>query len=408
MIDKPKNIFAKIFLSPTSNTQSKIRLPYIVQINPLVVIFTALFVVLIPFLIWSSFAKLEQISRAQGIVIATAKTQAIQSANDGVIEELFVKEGQLVKKGEIIAKLDEAQFQANFEATQSKVASLEAALSRLRAEVFKKKLKFTELSLKYPEFVSSQKELFKRRQEALNDEISVLKNALKLANDELNLNKPLVKTGDIGAIELIKLERQVADIKGKIVNRKNKYFQESQAELTKVEEELSIEQQGLAEKNVTLGRAEILSPMDAIVNNILITTRGARVRAGDVIMELVPMDELVVEAKLSPAEISFVNVGQKASVKLDAYDFSIYGGFEGNVIHVSSDTLVENTSKGEEYFFRVLISLKGSNITSKVGKKVVISPGMTGQIDIITGERTVLNYLAKPVIKTLDEAFTER
>lgn len=386
----------------------KATMPYILKINPLIVIFGALLIVIVPFLIWASYAMLEQISRAQGIVIATAKTQEIQSANDGVIEKILVKEGQSVKKGEVIAKIDEAQFQANHEAVKSKVASLEASLARLRAEVFKTTLKFSELSLSYPEFVSSQKELFKRRQEALNDEITVLGNALKLARDELNLNKPLVKSGDIGAIELIRLERQVADIEGQIVNRKNKYFQESQAELTKIEEELSVQKQELADKTVTLGRAEILSPMDAIVNNIVITTQGARVRAGDVIMELVPLDELVIEAKLSPADISFVKAGQRASVKLDAYDFSIFGGFEGEVLHVSSDTLVEKTNKGEEFFFRVLISLKGNKIVSKIGKSVTISPGMTGQIDIITGKRTVLQYLAKPIIKTLDEAFTER
>ena len=386
----------------------KVDLPYIVKLNPLVVIFGALFVILIPFLTWASYAKLEQISRAQGMVIATAKTQEIQSANDGVIENIYVTEGQTVRKGEIIARLDESQFQAGFEAIKAKVAALEAAMSRLEAEVFKKDLKFTKLSLEYPEFVSSQKELFKRRQEALNDEISVLENSLKLARDELNLNSPLVKTGDIGAIELIKLKRQVADIEGQIVNKRNKYFQESQAELTKFEQELSTQKQELNDKTVTLGRAEIISPMDAIVNNILITTKGAKVKPGDVIMQLVPIDELVIEAKLSPAEISFVNVGQKASVKLDAYDFSIYGGFEGKVKHISSDTLVEKTNKGEEYFFRVLISLSGNEITSKVGKKVIVTPGMTGQIDIITGERTVLTYLAKPVIKTLNEAFTER
>ena len=386
----------------------KVDLPYIIKINPLIVIFGALFIILIPFLTWASFAKLEQISRAQGIVIATAKTQEIQSANDGVIEEIYVKEGQTVKEGEIIVKLDEAQFQASYEAIKSKVAALEATISRLRAEVFKGELKFTNLSLEYSDFVSSQQELFKRRQEALNDEIRVLQNSLKLAGDELNLNIPLVKTGDIGTIELIKLKRQVADIEGQIVNRKNKYFQESQAELTKFEEELSTQKQELADKTVTLGRAEIISPMDAIVNNILITTKGARVRAGDVIMQLVPLDELVIEAKLSPTEISFVNVGQKASVKLDAYDFSIFGGFEGKVKHISSDTLVEKTNKGEEFFFRVLISLDGEEIVSKVGQKVVVTPGMTGQIDIITGERTVLTYLAKPVIKTINEAFTER
>ena len=386
----------------------KVDLPYIIKLNPLVVIFGSLFVILIPFLTWASFAKLEQISRAKGIVIATAKTQEIQSANDGVIENIYVMEGQTVKKGELIAKLDESQFQAGFEAIKAKVAALEATISRLESEVFKKDLKFTALSLQYPEFVSSQRELFKRKQEALNDEIDVLENSLKLARDELNLNSPLVKTGDIGATELIKLKRQVADIEGQIVNKKNKYFQDSQTELTKFEQELSTQKQELNDKTVTLGRAEIVAPMDAIVNNIVITTKGAKVKAGDVIMQLVPIDELVVEAKLSPAEISFVNVGQKASVKLDAYDFSIFGGFEGKVKHISSDTLLEKTNKGEEHFFRVLISLNGNEITSKVGKKVIVTPGMTGQIDIITGERTVLTYLAKPVIKTLNEAFTER
>ena len=383
----------------------KVDLPYIIKINPLIVILGSLFVILIPFLTWASIAKLEQISRAKGIVIATAKKQEIQSANDGVIEEIFVVEGQSAKKDEVIAKLDQSQFQASYESIKSKVAALESTISRLKAEVFKKEMRFTPLSIEYPDFMSSQQELFKRRQEALNDEIGVLQNSLDLARDELNLNIPLVKTGDIGTIELIRLKRQVADIEGQIVNRKNKYFQESQAELTKYEEELSSQKQELADKTVTLGRAEIVSPMDAIVNNILITTKGAKVRAGDVIMQLVPVDELVIEAKLSPSEISFVKVGQKASVKLDAYDFSIFGGFEGKVKHISSDTLVEKTNKGDEFFFRVLISIDGREMISKVGKKVIVTPGMTGQIDIITGERTVLTYLAKPVIKTLNEAF---
>ena len=386
----------------------KVDLPYIIKINPLIVILGSLFVILIPFLTWASIAKLEQISRAKGIVIATAKKQEIQSANDGVIEEIFVVEGQSVKKDEVIAKLDQSQFQASYESIKSKVAALESTISRLKAEVFKKEMRFTPLSIEYPDFMSSQQELFKRRQEALNDEIGVLQNSLDLARDELNLNIPLVKTGDIGTIELIRLKRQVADLEGQIVNRKNKYFQESQAELTKYEEELSSQKQELADKTVTLGRAEIVSPMDAIVNNILITTKGAKVRAGDVIMQLVPVDELVIEAKLSPSEISIVKVGQKASVKLDAYDFSIFGGFDGKVKHISSDSIVERTAKGDEFFFRVLISIDEREMISKIGKKVIVTPGMTGQIDIITGERTVLTYLAKPVIKTLNQAFTER
>lgn len=386
----------------------KVDLPYTIKLNPLAVILGSFFILLIPFLLWSYFAKLEQISRANGQVIAVSKKQAIQSANDGVVKDIYVKEGQLVKKGEVIARLELSEFKADVEAIKANIAATEAHISRLKAEVFKKDLVFTPLSLEYPEFVSSQKELFKRKQDALNDEIKVLQSALKLARDELNLNLPLVEKGDIGATELIRLKRQVAELEGEIINKRNKYLQESQSELTKYEQELSTLKQEFTDKSVTLERAEIYAPVDAIVNNILITTKGAKLRAGDTLMELVPIDDLIIEAKLKPSEISFIKIGQKALVKLDAYDFSLYGSFDGEVKHISSDTILEKTAKGDEYFFRVLVSLNGKEVFSKAGKKVTILPGMGGQIDIITGERTVLSYLAKPIIKTLDESFTER
>ena len=386
----------------------KVDLPYTIKLNPLAVILGSFFILLIPFLLWSYFAKLEQISRANGQVIAVSKKQAIQSANDGVVKDIYVKEGQLVKKGEVIARLELSEFKADVEAIKANIAATEAHISRLKAEVFKKDLVFTPLSLEYPEFVSSQKELFKRKQDALNDEIKVLQSALKLARDELNLNLPLVEKGDIGATELIRLKRQAAELEGEIINKRNKYLQESQSELTKYEQELSTLKQEFTDKSVTLERAEIYAPVDAIVNNILITTKGAKLRAGDILMELVPTDDLVIEAKLKPSEISFIKIGQKALVKLDAYDFSLYGSFDGEVKHISSDTILEKTAKGDEYFFRVLVSLNGKEVFSKAGKKVTILPGMGGQIDIITGERTVLSYLAKPIIKTLDESFTER
>ncbi len=386
----------------------KVDLPYTIKLNPLAVILGSFFILLIPFLLWSYFAKLEQISRANGQVIAVSKKQAIQSANDGVVKDIYVKEGQLVKKGEVIARLELSEFKADVEAIKANIAATEAHISRLKAEVFKKDLVFTPLSLEYPEFVSSQKELFKRKQDALNDEIKVLQSALKLARDELNLNLPLVEKGDIGATELIRLKRQVAELEGEIINKRNKYLQESQSELTKYEQELSTLKQEFTDKSVTLERAEIYASVDAIVNNILITTKGAKLRAGDILMELVPTDDLVIEAKLKPSEISFIKIGQKALVKLDAYDFSLYGSFDGEVKHISSDTILEKTAKGDEYFFRVLVSLNGKEVLSRAGKKVTILPGMGGQIDIITGERTVLSYLAKPIIKTLDESFTER
>ncbi len=309
----------------------KIDLPYIIKINPLIIVFGALFIILIPFLLWASLTQIEQISRAKGVVIATSKTQEIQSFNEGIIEEIFVKEGEKVTKNQIIAKLNKTQIQASFESTKLKVAALEATIARLKAEVFNTDINFTEDSLLYSEFINSQKELYKRRKDALNDEINAFENSLRLAKNELNLNRPLVKTGDIGALELIRLERQVADVQAQIINKKNKFFEEAQAELAKLEEELFSKKQELADKLVTLEKTDIISPMDAIVNNILTTTKGAKVKAGDIIMELVPMDKLVIEAKLSPSDISFVKLGQKASVKLDPYDFSIFGGFDGRL-----------------------------------------------------------------------------
>lgn len=387
----------------------RISLPYATRLNPLWVIIGSLLMIIIPFFIWASYARIDQISHAQGQVIALAKTQQIQSANDGVIEKILVSEGSSVKKGERLVILEQSQFQASFDDSQAKVAALQAALTRLNAEVYDKPLHFTPLAQQYPEFIQNQTALFHRRQQALNDEISALNQSLELAQEELNLNLPLVANGDIGATEIIRLKRQIADLKGQISNKRNKYFQDSQAEMTKAEEELSTKEQELADRSVTLERSVIVSPMDAIVKNIVLTTQGARVRPGDLILELVPSgDQLIVEAKMAPSDISFVKVGQTAAVKLDAYDYMIYGIFHGKVKYISPDTLSEKTAEGEKLYFRVQIALNENDLTSKTGKKIEIAPGMTTQVDIITGDRTVLEYLAKPITKTLNESFHER
>ncbi len=372
-------------------------------------IFAMLFIVIVPFIVWSSYATIDQISHASGSVIASSKTQEIQSAIDGVISEVLVKEGQKIKKGDTIITLERSQNAAAFEAANAKVASYKATIARLEAEVYSKPLVFSEMTQKYPEFVKTQKELFIKRQQALKDEVNTLNEMLKLSQEELKLNLPLVENGDIGYAEIIKIKKQIAEINGQITNKKNKYFQDSQAELTKMNEELSTKEQELADKTVTLERSEINASMDAIVKNIVITTRGAKVRPGDVILELVPVDDrLIIEAKLSPSDISFIKVGQNAAVKLDAYDYSIYGIFNGKVAYISPDTLKEKTSEGEKLYFRVQIELNQQQLMSKIGKEINLTPGMTAQVDIITGDRSVLTYLTKPIIKTFSEAFHEK
>ena len=378
-------------------------------LNPLVIIFGTLFILLVPFLMWSKDAYLEQISHATGSVIASAKTQSIQTAIDGVITEVLVHEGEQVRKDQELVLLNKQQNQAAFEAINGKVAALKAALTRLKSEVYGVALKFPDELKDYTEFVSTQTELYHRRKKALNDDIFALNESLSLTQSELNLNLPLLKTGDIGATEIIKLKKQIADMKGQITNKQNRYFQEAQVELTKIEEDLSIKLQELEDKKVNLEHSVIYAPMDAIVKNIIITTKGAKVRPGDVILELVPSsDKLIVEAKFHPRDLSFIQIGQKAAVKLDAYDYSIYGIFHGIVKYISPDALIEKTQKGEEFYFRVQIELDTKELITKNGRKIEISPGMTANIDIVTGERTVFDYLAKPIVKTMSESFQER
>ena len=386
-----------------SNNNSNIFL------NPITIILGTLIVLIIPFFIWAKSAYLEQISHATGNVIASAKTQSIQTAIDGVITEVLVHEGQEVKENQELVLLNKQQNFAAFEAANGKVAALKASLTRLKSEVYGVPLVFPNELKDYPEFTSTQTELFRRKKKALNDDISNLTESLNLTQSELNLSLPLLKSGDIGASEIIKLKRQLNEIKGQISNKNNKYFQDAQSELTKTEEDLSLRLQELEDKKVTLEHSIIYAPMNAIVKNILITTKGAKVRPGDVILELVPSnDRLIVEAKFNPKELSFIKLGQKAAVKLDAYDYSIYGIFHGSVTYISPDSISERTQKGEEFYFRVQIELDTKELIAKNGKRIEISPGMSATVDIITGERTVFDYLTKPIFKTLSESFQER
>ena len=390
---------------------SDTQLPYMLRLNPLVIIYGALFVVIIPLLAWANFAEIEQRSNTRGVVITADKTQKIQAPIDGVVESIAVKEGQRVKKGDLLVVLEKEQNQASLDAAASKVASLKAKIHRLHAEVYSTELVYPKgfLAGDYEEFITTQRNLFLLRKKALKDEISSIASALTLKEEELASNQKLVDSGDIGSNKVLKIGREVIDLKGKILNIENKFLQGAQEEMNKIEEELSIRKEMLTEKRVTLDRSEITSHMDAVVKEIIITTQGAKVRPGDVILELVPLgQERIIEVKLKPSDISYVKAGQKASVKLDTYDFSIYGDFGGKVEYISPDTIIEKTSRGDEYFFKVIVSLDQDDLFTKKGTSIDVTTGMGAQVDIITGKRTVLHYLTKPIIRVLDESFIER
>jgi membrane fusion protein, adhesin transport system len=230
-----------------------------------------------------------------------------------------------------------------------------------------------------------------------------------LIKEELDMNIPLVKTGDVSRSEILKLRRQVVDIQAQITNRRNKYLQDSQAELSKAQEDLAGVLQIVAQRNEQLGFTEVHSPMDGIVRSVRITTLGGVARPGDEIMQIVPVDgDLIVEAKVTPADIAFIKPGLSATVKLDAYDYSIYGVLKGQVSYISADTLDEDNRNNEQPYYRVQIKIREQNLVSKKQERIEIQPGMTALVEIKTGQKSVLQYLTKPITKTLNESMGER
>ena len=359
-------------------------------------------------LLWAYFAEIDQVTRAKATVIASARTQQIQASEGGILTEILVSEGDEVTKGQLLVVLEEERAKAAYDSSATKSAALQAQLARLNAEIFDRPLTFPESVRQYPEYVENQTQLYNRRRQAINEEVSSLEQMLVLAKRELDMNEPLLQYGDVSQADVIKLRRQVAEIEAQINNKRNKYFEEAQAEMTKAQEELDSELEQLRDRTQVLEEKRLLSPQDGKVNNINITTIGGVVKPGEVIMELLPTSsDLIVEAKVSPGDIAYVKEGQTASVKLDAYDFSIFGAMNGTVTYISPDTLMEQTPKGEEPYYRVLIKIGEAEFAGRADE-IVIKPGMTASVDIKAMERTVLSYLTKPITKTLSEGLGER
>ena len=360
-------------------------------------------------LAWSTVAKVDQVTRAPGQVIAAARTQVIQAPDGGVIDAIFVKEGDSVKKDQVLASLERSRAQAAVDDTAAKVAALRITVARLEAEAYGHPLKFSADLMAYKDDVRNQRSLYDKRRKAIDEDLASLQKMLQLARQELALNTKLEASGDVSQADILRLKRTVADIEAQMGNKRNKSFQDSQAELTKAQEELNTQEEQLRDRRQMLEHTELLATADGLVKNIFFTTVGGVLRPGETMMELVPTSsDLVVEAKISPADIAYVQVGQPAKVKLDAYDYSIFGAMNGEVSYISPDTLEENTAQGKKPYYRALVLIREAEFKSQNAENIEIRPGMTANIDIKARERTVFSYLTKPVTKTLGQAFGER
>lgn len=362
----------------------------------------------ITLVVWSSMAKIDQVTRASGSVIASDRTQEIQALEGGIITTLTVKEGDNVKKGQLLVILEEERAKAAVDNSATKIAALQAKVSRLEAELFNRPLKFSPSLNAYPEYIANQTALYNRRRQAIEQDIRSLEAILRLAQQELNMNEPLLEYGDVSQADVIRLRRQVADIQSQIANKRNKYFEEAQNDLTKTQEELESEQEQMRDRTQVLQEKRLIAPTDGKVNNIKITTLGGVVKPGEVVMQILPTNSsLIVEVKVKPTDIADVSIGQKANIKLDAYDYSIYGTLDGVVSYISPDSLMQSTPRGEEPYYRVQIKIIGTEFKDRQ-QKIQVKPGMTVNVDIKAKQRTVLSYLTKPITKTISESMGER
>jgi adhesin transport system membrane fusion protein len=355
--------------------------------------------------IWAALTEIDQVKRAQGQVIATDRTQVIQAVDGGVLRELFVQEGQEVKPGQLLASFEKTRVQAALDDTQGKVMALRIALARLRAEVYDEELTFEEDMAQYPALIENQRNLYNRRKTAFTEDIRALRKVRSVLLEENAMIRQLETTGDVSQSDILRTRRQIADIEAQITTRYNKFFQDAQAEMTKAQEDLNAQSEALNDRTQLLEQTDMTAPSAGLVKSIRVTTLGGVVRAGDTVMELLPTQSgLVLETKVYPMDIAFITVGQPANVKLDAFEATIYGGFRGEVVYVSPDTLTEETQRGPQPYYRVHVRIGEKDFEGKNAQRMEVRPGMTAQVDFVVNKRTVLSYLVNPVTKTLSQA----
>lgn len=361
------------------------------------------------FLLWAALYELDQTVHALGQMVPSTRTQVIQSADGGVLEKLLVQEGQAVRSGQILAILEKERANAGVEEGLAKVASLQAALERARAEAAGRHPDFKSISTPYMGFVREQRALYDQRLQGLNDELANLGESLDLAQDELRINQKLMETGDISPIELMRSQRQVAEFKGRRDAARNRYLQEARQDASRLQDELSSQRFKLEERRSVLGHTELRSPVDGVVKSLRMNTLGGVLRAGDELMQISPTAVgLIAEVKVNPADVGLLRVGLPVSVKVDAFDYTIHGAFTGTLHYISSDTLSEQAPSGQTMAsYKVHVKLNDMQVNPKL-RLSELKPGMTISADIQTGRRSILMYLAKPISKAFEGAASQR
>lgn len=354
------------------------------------------------FLIWAKFKILDEVTVAHGKVIPSAQIQLVQNLDGGIVSNIYVKEGAIVKKGQILMRLDPTRTESNYGQALAQYWAIVASNARLTAEsTYSSTVKYPKKLLEeQPQLAANETSLFNQHKQEINEKLSTLRASYSLANRQLTIDTPLVHSELMSQMQLLQDQSQVNDLRGQIEQTIEEYKTTATEQLVEQQAQLASLEQQLAGLKDQISRTVIKSPVYGIVQNINIATIGGVVTPGMKIMEIVPLgDTLLIEARVLPSDIAFIHLKQIATVKFTAYEYSTYGGLEGKVEYISADTIpnIDNPADKQTYY-KILVRTHGNHLGTPE-KPLPIMPGMTAIVDIKTGRQSILSYLLHPVLK---------
>lgn len=362
---------------------------------------------LLAFLVWINLFELDEVSSGAGKVIPTTREQIIQSLEGGILVSLAVQEGDLVQSGQLLAQLDRTRVESSVQESASRMMAALATAARLRAEVNDGPLVFPPEVRKDHSLVRSETALYESRRDSLTKSLRGLQEALDLVRKELKLTESLKAMGAASDVEVLRLQRQANELQTKATDLRTQYVVKAGEDLAKANAEVETQQSVVRGRSDSLTRLTLTSPVKGVVKNIEINTVGGVIPPNGKLMVIVPMDDqLLVEARISPRDVAFIHPGQRATVKISAYDYAIYGALDGHVTTISPDTIQDDV-KRDLYYYRVFIRTTKDALVNRSGKTFPIFPGMIATVDIHTGSKTIWSYLTKPLNRA-SEALRER
>jgi len=394
-------------------------------------------------IVWAAFARLDEVTRGMGKVIPSSKTQLVQAAAPATVTAIMVRPGQLVRQGQLLVRLDDSLSSSALSQLQVENTRLEARAARLQREGTgggegceeggacedERQLQAVRRATAQSRESALAAAVEQRRRDMQEGQatVSALENSARLAQDQVNMLAPLAAKGIVPQTELLTAQRELVDVRGRLsaarqgVGRASAAIAEAQAQLSQahfdfrqqalnerseITTKIAVNEENIKGTSARLERNELRAPATGFVNDVVVTTVGGFVSAGQKLMQIVPVGEkLLVETRVEPKNIAFIKVGDRALVKVTAYDFSIYGGLAGHVRNISADSIYDEVER--QAYYNVTVETDRAFLT-KNGKNLPIMPGMICDVEIMTGSKSLLSYLLKPVLRAIDEALTER